>query len=181
MLFAETTVAGGFAIALEPVQDERGFFARSWCRQQLASRGLCDRVVQINTALNPREGTLRGLHYQEAPFCEVKVVSCNRGAIFDVLVDLRPQSATFLKWHGEILSADNFRALYVPEGCAHGYLTLESDSVVTYLTSESYVPTAARGVRFDDRAFGIEWPREVRVISAADRGWPDFPQKGTHP
>jgi dTDP-4-dehydrorhamnose 3,5-epimerase len=175
MQFTETAVQGAFVIDLRRITDERGFFARQWCQGELAKRGLSDRIAQINTGASDRRGTLRGLHYQEAPHAEVKIAHCPRGAVYDVVVDLRPESPTFRRWHGVELSGQNYRALYVPEGCAHGYLTLLDDTVLTYFTSVPYAPGAAKGVRYDDPAFGIIWPEEVRVASAPDRQWPAFP------
>lgn len=174
MQFTETPVAGAFVIELKRIVDDRGFFARQWCQEQLASRGLCDKIAQINTGTSTRMGTLRGMHFQEAPYAEVKIAHCPRGAVFDVVVDLRPESPTFGRWHGVELSGENYRALYVPEGCAHGYLTLADDTVLTYFTSHPYAAGAAKGVSYDDPAFGIEWPAEVRVVSDADRNWPKF-------
>ncbi len=174
MQFTAGTVEGAFVIELERRSDERGFFARLWCAEELAGRGLDAGVAQINTAVSPRRGTLRGLHYQLAPHEEVKIVRCFRGAVFDVAVDLRPASATFRRWMGVELSADNARLLYVPQGCAHGYLTLSDDVELVYLTSRPYAPQAARGLRYDDPAFGIDWPAEVTVISDNDRSWAPF-------
>ncbi|MEO8445608.1 MAG: dTDP-4-dehydrorhamnose 3,5-epimerase family protein [Gammaproteobacteria bacterium] len=175
MQFTETGVQGAFVIDLRRIVDERGFFARQWCHDELAKRGLCAHIAQINTSESTLRGTVRGMHYQETPHAEVKIAHCPRGAVFDVVVDLRPDSPTFRRWHGVELTGENFRALYVPEGCAHGFITLRDDTVLTYFTSKPYAPAAAKGVRFDDPAFGIRWPEEVRVVSAADRQWPVFP------
>lgn len=174
MKFIETNVAGAWILEPEPRRDERGHFARLWCAEELAARGLDSRVAQVNTGVSPRRGTLRGLHFQAAPHAEVKLARCVRGAAFDVVVDLRPGSPTFRRWHGVELTGENARQLYVPEGCAHGYLTLADDTEVIYMTSRPYAPAAAGGVRFDDPAFGIAWPLVPQVISAADRGWPLF-------
>jgi dTDP-4-dehydrorhamnose 3,5-epimerase len=174
MIFTAGAVAGSYLIDIEKRTDERGFFARSWCEQEFARHGLTIRIAQINVAVSNKRGTLRGMHYQQAPYAEAKVVRGTRGAIFDVALDLRPESRTYRKWFGAELSERNFSTLYVPEGCAHGYLTLEPDSEVQYLTSCAYAPTAARGVRFDDPAFGIQWPGSPEEISAADRNWPLF-------
>lgn len=174
MQFLETKVQGAFTIDLKRIVDERGFFARQWCQEQLAARGLCDHIAQINTGISTRAGTLRGMHYQEAPHAEVKIAHCPRGAVYDVVVDLRPESPTFCLWHGVELSGDNCRALYVPEGCAHGYLTLADDTVLTYVTSRPYAPGAAKGVRYDDPAFRIEWPGTAQIVSDADLKWPAF-------
>ena len=172
MKFTPGTVSGTFVIDQERRQDERGYFARTWCMNELASQGLCTRIAQVNTAFSPAVHTLRGLHFQEAPWSEVKVVRCTRGAIYDVVADLRPQSPTCRAWFGVELSADNGRELYIPEGCAHGYLTLLPDTEVEYLTSQKYVPQSARGVRYDDPALDITWPQPPAVVSAADRSWP---------
>lgn len=161
-------------LELERRSDERGYFARVWCEKELREHGLNPALNQINTAFSPRAGTLRGLHFQIAPHEEVKIVRCTRGAVFDVIVDLRPASATFRKWAGFALSADDGQSLYVPEGCAHGYLTLTDNVDLMYLASVPYAPSAARGIRWDDPAFRIRWPRSIEVISAADRAWPDF-------
>jgi dTDP-4-dehydrorhamnose 3,5-epimerase len=174
MIFTAGSVAGSFLIDVEQRTDERGFFGRSWCQDEFARHQLTTHIAQINIGVSSKRGTLRGMHYQEAPYAEAKVVRCTRGAIFDVAVDLRPASPTFRKWFGAELTERNFRTLYVPEGCAHGYLTLEPDSEVQYLTSCAYAPAAARGIRFDDPAFGIQWPGPAEVISAADRNWPLF-------
>jgi dTDP-4-dehydrorhamnose 3,5-epimerase len=174
MLFTPTAVAGAFVMEPKRIADARGFFTRVWCEEQLTQRGLNPHIAQINTALSLKAGTLRGMHFQKAPHAEVKIASCARGALFDVVVDLRPQSPTYCRWHGEELSEQNLRSLYIPEGCAHGYLTLADDTLLTYFTSHAYAPASATGVRFDDAAFGIEWPREVAVISDADRNWPTY-------
>jgi dTDP-4-dehydrorhamnose 3,5-epimerase len=174
VIFREGEVAGAFALELERRRDERGWFARSWCERELAERGLVARIAQVNTQWSPQPGTLRGLHWQAAPHAEAKVVRCTRGAVYDVVVDVRPGSPTFRRWMARELSADAGTMLYAPEGCAHGYLTLKEDTEVTYFTSAVYAPGAVRGVRFDDPAFGIRWPAAVRLLSEQDRGWPDF-------
>jgi dTDP-4-dehydrorhamnose 3,5-epimerase len=174
MQFRPTAVEGAFVIEPKQIPDARGYFARTWCTDVLGQRGLNGRIAQINTGRSIKAGTLRGMHFQSAPHAEVKIARCERGAVFDVVVDLRPGSPTYCKWHGEELTENNLRELYVPEGCAHGYLTLADDSVLTYLTSHPYAPGSASGVRFDDPAFGIEWPREIAVISDADRNWAPF-------
>lgn len=172
MRFEPTEVEGAVLIGLDKRSDERGWFARIWCADELRAQGLHPGVAQINSGFSPRSGTLRGLHYQEAPHAEVKIARCLRGAAFDVVVDLRQQSPTFRRWAGFTLDPENGLALYVPEGCAHGYLTLEPDTELLYLTSALYAPTAARGVRYDDPAFGIAWPDTVEIVSDADRTWP---------
>lgn len=175
MIFTETRLKGAFIIDLEKRQDERGFFARGWCRKEAAAHGLARDLVQANISYNAKKGTLRGMHYQAAPYQEVKLVRCVRGAVFDVIVDLRPSSATFKQWVGVELSQENGRMLYVPEDFAHGFQTLVDESEVNYLVSQYYTPEAERGLRFDDRAFGIDWPEAApRIISAKDQCWPDF-------
>ena len=173
MRFTETKVAGAFLIEPEPVADERGFFARIWCREEFADHGLTGELAQANISFNHRRGTLRGLHYQAAPDAEAKLVRVTRGAIWDLALDLRRDSPTYLAWFGAELSDANRAALYVPEGCAHGFLTLTDGAEVAYQMSAPYAPQAARGVRFDDPAFGIEWPGEVVVINERDRTYPD--------
>ena len=174
MLFAETEIEGAYLIEPERRFDERGFFARMFCEKELADRGLTVSISQANTGFSPRSGTLRGLHFQLAPHAEVKIARCLRGSVFDVAVDLRPGSTTYRRWTGHLLSADNGKLLYVPEGCAHGYLTLAPDTELMYFTSAPYAPSAARGVRYDDPAFAIAWPAKVEVISKADLSWPAF-------
>ncbi len=174
MVFTETALPGAFVVDVVRYQDERGFFARSWCEREFAARGLETRLVQCSVSRNTQRGTLRGMHYQAAPHEEVKLVRCTHGAIYDVIVDLRPQSPTFRRFFGVELSADNHRALYIPAGCAHGFLTLTDAAEVYYQMSAFYEPSAARGVRWNDPAFGIVWPEPVRVISPRDRDYPDF-------
>lgn len=174
MKFQKTPIDGVLVLGLEKRQDERGYFARTWCRDELARQGLDATVAQMNTAHNPRAGTLRGMHLQRPPHAEIKVVRCTRGTVFDVALDLRPGSPTFLQWYGVELSADEGSMLWIPEGCAHGYQTLEDHTDLFYLTSRAYAPEHATGVRHDDPAFGIDWPRPVSVISDADRAWGDF-------
>jgi dTDP-4-dehydrorhamnose 3,5-epimerase len=174
MRFQQTKLGGVFEIDLEPSCDERGFFARSWCQKEFEDRRLNPRLVQCSVSSSARKGTLRGIHYQAVPFPETKVVRCTRGAVYTVVVDLRPQSPTFKDWIGVGLTATNRRMLYVPEGCANGFLTLEDDTEVFYQISEFYRPELSRGVRWNDPAFQIVWPGEVNVISARDRDYPDF-------
>jgi len=172
--FSEQPVAGVFAVEPEPVEDERGHFARAFCAEEFAARGLDPRVAQCSVSFNRRRGTLRGLHYQSAPHEEAKLVRCIRGAIFDVAVDLRPESPTFRRWVGVELTPANGLALYVPPGVAHGFQTLADESEVWYQISVPYAPDHGRGVRFDDPAFGVEWPEPVTVVSERDRSYPDF-------
>jgi dTDP-4-dehydrorhamnose 3,5-epimerase len=174
MIFSETKLAGVFEIEIDIHRDERGFFARSWCEKEFREHGLSPRLAQCSLSFNERRGTLRGMHYQAAPDQEAKLVRCTKGSIYDVALDLRPQSATFLQWVGAELTAANRRALYIPEDCAHGFLTLEDETEVFYQMSQFYHPESARGVRWDDQAFGIAWPGSVAVISDRDRANPDF-------
>jgi dTDP-4-dehydrorhamnose 3,5-epimerase len=172
--FTETSVPGAWLIELEPIEDERGWFARTFCRDEFAAHGLDPAVAQCNASFNNRSGTLRGMHYQAEPHGEAKLVRCTRGVIFDALVDLRPESPSFCRWTGFELTPANGRMLYAPVGTAHGFVTLADDCEVLYQMSYPYVSEAARGVRFDDPAFGIEWPVEPAVISERDRSYPDF-------
>jgi dTDP-4-dehydrorhamnose 3,5-epimerase len=174
MHFEAVGIQGAALIEPERREDDRGYFARVWCADELARHGFEPSVAQINTGVSPRAGTLRGMHYQEAPHDEVKIVRCVRGAVFDVIVDLRPASPTYRKWFGAELSAVNGRSLYAPQGTAHGYLTLADDTELVYMTNKAYAAGHARGVRYDDAAFGIRWPADVRVISSADRAWQPF-------
>jgi dTDP-4-dehydrorhamnose 3,5-epimerase len=175
MIFEETKLPGAFVLDLERRGDDRGFFARTWCANELAGHGLNTRLVQANMSWNPRKGTVRGMHFQRAPHAETKLVRATRGAIYDVIIDLREESPTFAEWVGVELSAENGRALYVPEGFAHGFQTLVSDCEVHYLVTEFYTPSAEGGVRWNDPAFGIEWPDpENAFVSEKDAGWPDF-------
>jgi len=177
MKFHETNLPGVFEIHIEPATDERGFFARSWCQKEFEDHGLNSNLVQCSVSLNLQKGTLRGMHYQAAPFPEAKVVRCTAGAIYDVVLDLREQSPTFKQWFATVLSAENRHSLYIPEGCAHGFLTMTDDSEVLYQMSEFYHPEAGRGVRWNDPAFQIIWPEAVKVISERDRTYPDFEPK----
>ena len=177
MLFHKTQVHGVLVVEPERILDERGFFARTFSADEFAARGLDTRVEQCSTSFNPKVGTLRGLHYQAAPYSEAKLVRCTRGAIFDVAADLRPNSPSYLQWVGLNLSEDDGRALFIPEGCAHGFQTLMDDTEVLYQISTSYVPDAASGVRWDDPSFGIEWPappRAGRTMSQRDAEYADF-------
>jgi dTDP-4-dehydrorhamnose 3,5-epimerase len=174
MIFQETKLAGIFEVRLDPRSDERGFFARSWCEREFEAHGLNPQLVQCNVSFNADKGTLRGMHYQDEPYPEAKLVRCTHGAIYDVAVDLRPQSLTFKRWFGAVLSEENHHMLYIPEGCAHGFLTLTDDTEVFYQMSEFYHPESARGVRFDDPVFQIAWPEKIEIISERDRTYPDF-------
>lgn len=174
MRFTETELSGAFTIELEPVTDERGFFVRAWCQNEFAKRGLETTIAQCNLSGNSLKGTLRGLHYQATHHEEVKLVRCTRGAVFDVMVDLRRDSETYLKWFACELTEENRKMLYVPKGFAHGFQTLCDGSEVFYQISQFYSPTAARGARWNDAAFGIRWPLPVAAISEKDRNQPDF-------
>jgi dTDP-4-dehydrorhamnose 3,5-epimerase len=172
--FSETELRGAYLVELEPHRDERGFFARTWCREEFAAHGLNPNLAQASTSFNLRRGTLRGLHYQDEPFPEAKLVRCTRGRIYDVIVDIRPQSETYRRWLAFELTADNLLMLYVPEGFAHGFQTLEDNTEVFYQISESYHPECSRGILWNDPAFDFRWPIEERVMSERDRAFPFF-------
>lgn len=174
MLFRKTGMGGVVEIQVERKTDERGFFARTWCQREFDQAGLNPDLVQCSISYNPHRHTLRGMHYQAAPYKETKLVRCTRGAIHDVVVDLRPQSPTFKQWVGVTLTADDRNMIYIPEGCAHGLLTLQDDCEIFYQMSQFYYPDSARGVRWDDPAFGITWPAQPQLISERDRTYPDF-------
>jgi dTDP-4-dehydrorhamnose 3,5-epimerase len=170
----DTTIPGAFLLEPEPRADARGFFARTWCRREFEAMGLETRLSQCSLSYNHRAGTLRGMHFQAAPHGEVKVVRCTAGAVFDVVLDLRTDSPAYLHWFGTELSAENRLSLYVPEGLAHGFQTLADGAEVFYQISEEYLPDLARGVRWDDPAFGIRWPLPDPILSPRDRSYPDF-------
>ena len=174
MEFLKTSVQGAYLIKPQFIKDERGYFARIWCRNELKAHNLKAGIVNSNAAFNPLRGTLRGLHYQKPPHQEVKIVRCCRGAIFDVIVDLRHDSPTFKKWFGCELTEGNSNMLYVPEGCATGYLTLSDNTEMYYHTTEFFYPKSASGVRYNDTSFNIQWPGEISSISDADKNRPDF-------
>jgi dTDP-4-dehydrorhamnose 3,5-epimerase len=174
VIFRETELSGAWLVELEPRGDSRGFFARAWCEDELAEHGLTTRIAQCSVSWNARRGTLRGMHFQAAPHEEVKLVRCTRGAIYDVIVDLRRSSPTYTRWLGVELTAENRRTIYVPEGFAHGFQTLVDDTELFYQVSEAHAPESERGVRWDDPAFGIEWPLPHPILSEKDRAWPDF-------
>jgi dTDP-4-dehydrorhamnose 3,5-epimerase len=175
VIFEELRLPGAFVIDLERREDERGFFARTWCANEFADHDLNTRLVQANMCWNPRQGTLRGMHFQNEPHAETKVVRATRGVIYDVIIDLREGSETFKQWVGVELSAENGRALYIPEGFAHGFQTLVPDCEVHYLVTEFYAPSVEGGVRWNDPAFGIEWPDPANAfLSEKDATWPDF-------
>ena len=174
MLFRETELPGAFVIELQKCEDERGFFARSWCQKEFEARGLNPRTVQCNVSFNKLKGTLRGMHYQVVPCAEAKLVRCTRGAICDVIIDLRRESATYKLHVSELLSSNNYKALFIPEGFAHGFQTLEDNSEVFYQMSAYYSPEDQRGLRYNDPAFKINWPIDVTMISDRDRNYEDF-------
>jgi len=174
MVFTETRLKGAFVIEPERIEDERGFFARSWCQKEFEAHGLNPLIVQCNISYNKKKGTLRGMHYQAAPYQEDKIVSCISGAIYDVIIDLRRDSATYCQWFAVELSGDNYRMLYVPVGLAHGFQSLEDNTVVFYQMSEFYHTECARGVKWDDPAFGVKWPVKDNIISEKDCKFSDF-------
>ncbi len=174
MLFTETYLKGAYLLDVERRQDERGFFGRSWCQEEFEAHGLDPQVVQCNISYNEMRGTLRGMHYQAAPYEEAKLVRCTMGTLYDVIIDLRPDSPTFTHWLAVELTAENRRALYIPKGFAHGFQTLSDHTEVFYQMSEFYHTEAARGLRWNDQAFGIEWPIQELIISERDRQYPDW-------
>ena len=180
MRFVPASLSGAYLIELERHEDERGFFARTWCRDELAEHGLSVEVAQCSISRNARAGTVRGMHFQLPPHEEVKIVRCNRGAIFDVIIDLRPGSPTNAYWFGVELTEELGTALYVPAGFAHGFQTLVDQTEVSYMISTPYNPEASSGVRWDDPAFSIDWPASPgRTISDRDLGWPDYDDLGS--
>jgi dTDP-4-dehydrorhamnose 3,5-epimerase len=174
LIFTETALKGAYILELEPREDERGFFARTWCRREFEARSISFSVVQCNLSYNKRKGTLRGMHFQVPPYEEAKLVFCTRGTIYDVIIDLRKTSTTFARHVAFTLTAQNRRMLYVPKGFAHGFQTLEDETEVFYLMSEFHAPGSGRGVRWNDPAFGIKWPADQRIISEQDQNYPDF-------
>jgi dTDP-4-dehydrorhamnose 3,5-epimerase len=178
MIFTKTEITGAWLVDVEPLVDDRGFFARSWCQKEFAAHGAVSACVQTNIAFTLRRGTLRGLHFQAGPHEESKLVRCTRGAAYVVAADLRGDCSTYLRWMGVKLTAENHRGLYVPPGCAQGYQTLVDETEMFYQMSQFYAPAMARGVRYDDPTFNIAWPLEVAVISEADRNWPAYRAEG---
>jgi dTDP-4-dehydrorhamnose 3,5-epimerase len=174
MIFTRTRLEGALLIDIERKEDERGFFARTWCRQELAALGLDTKIAQESVSYNRLRGTVRGLHFQRAPHEETKIVQCTRGAIFDVIVDMRPYSSSYLQWQGFDLTAETRRAVYIPKGFAHGFQTLAEHCEVAYKMSTFYAPEASGGYRYDDVAFRIAWPLAVTMISERDLCWPTF-------
>ena len=174
MVFQETTLPGAYVIEPKRINDHRGFFARIWCKNELQQQGLKAELVQSNVGFSYHKGTLRGLHFQKSPHAEVKIVRCTKGAVYDVIVDLRPESSSYKSWFGVELSEENCRMIYVPEGFAQGYVTLADNTEIYYHTSEFYNPGSAFGVRYNDPEFGIMWPIDIAVISQQDKEWPDY-------
>jgi dTDP-4-dehydrorhamnose 3,5-epimerase len=174
MIFTETALPGAYVLDLERLEDERGFFARTWCAREFAAHGLSPCLAQSSVSFSRRAGTLRGMHYQAAPHEEEKLVRCTQGAIFDVIIDLRPESSAFGRHVGLELSAATHRALYVPKGVAHGFQTLADDTTVFYQMSEFHAPGAGQGVRWDDPAFGVRWPIAHPILNERDASYPDF-------
>jgi dTDP-4-dehydrorhamnose 3,5-epimerase len=174
VIFRETKLKGAYVIEPERFEDERGFFARTWCRKEFENHGLNPALVQCNISFNKKKGTLRGMHYQTAPHAEVKLVRCTLGSIYDVIIDLRQDSETYKDWFGVELNRDNHKMLYIPENFAHGFLTLEDNTEVFYQMSGFYYAECAKGVRWNDPAFSIQWPAGLSIISDRDRDCPDF-------
>jgi len=174
MIFCKLSLKDAHIVEIEKLSDNRGFFARSWCQKEFDRHGLISTVVQANISWNKKRGTLRGMHYQIPPYEEVKLVRCSRGSIYDVIIDLRKDSPSYMQWLGVELTADDYKLLYVPGGFAHGFQTLKDDTEVVYQVSQFYTPGAEAGLRWDDPAFNIKWPLEVQVISDKDRDWPDY-------
>jgi dTDP-4-dehydrorhamnose 3,5-epimerase len=174
MIFNETNIKGVFVIEIKRLEDNRGFFGRSWCKNEMEAHGLNPNVVQSNTSLSRQAGTLRGMHYQKHPFEETKLIRCTKGAIYDVVIDLRTDSSTYRNWFGIELSESNYKMLYVPEKFAHGFITLKDNCEVNYLVTQFYTPGCEAGLRWNDPRIGIKWPLEVKVISEKDNNFPDF-------
>lgn len=174
MKFTPLVFEGAFRIQIEPIVDERGFFARRFCAEEFRTRGLEDNLIQRSVSFNRHSGTIRGMHFQAAPHLETKLVRCTSGAVFDVMVDLRKNSSSYGKWYGEVLSADNMLMLYIPRGFAHGFQTLADDTEVDYEISPAYMPESARGFRFDDPSVGIDWPIANAIVSDRDKSLPMF-------
>jgi dTDP-4-dehydrorhamnose 3,5-epimerase len=174
MIFRETRLKGAYLVEIKKLEDERGFFGRAWCQEEFEAHGLNGTIRQINTSYTIKKGTIRGMHYQVDPYQEAKFIRCTRGSVFDVIIDLRPDSPTFLEWVGHVLSADNFQMVYVPGNFAHCILSLEDHCEIYYPVTQFYTPGAERGIRYNDPAFHIEWPVEVAHVSDKDLSHPDF-------
>ncbi len=175
MIFTETKLSGAFVIEIAKQEDNRGFFARAWCKQEFEAHGLCFNPVQANIAFNQTKGILRGMHYQAAPYEEAKLIRCVSGAIYDVIIDMRSDSSTYKQWVGVELDKDNYKMFYIPKGCAHGYQVLVDNTEVFYQVSQFYTPQSEMGVRWDDPAFGIKWPEiDNRIVSEKDKCWKNY-------
>ena len=174
MRIIPTAIEGAFIIESDQVGDERGFFSRFYCSDEMAAAGLSSTFVQINNSVAKDPGTLRGIHYQRDPHAETKFLRCLKGAVFDVMIDLRPKSSSYLQWFGVELNDSNRRTIYVPRGCAHGIVTMEADTEILYLVDAKYAPQAEGGIRYNDPFFNIEWPRTPSIVSPKDAKWPDF-------
>ena len=174
MIFTETRLKGAFIIEIKKIEDERGFFGRAWCQKEFEEHGLNPNICQINASHTKKKGTIRGLHYQIDPYQEAKFIRCTRGRVFDLIIDLRPDSPTFMQWIGNELSSDSYKMVYVPENFAHGILSLEDNSEVYYPVTQFYTPGAERGIRWNDPAFNIKWPIDVEIVSEKDNSHPDF-------
>src|SRR5690554_1269228 len=174
MIFTETSLKGAFILEIKKLEDERGFFGRSWCKKEMEDHGLNGNVVQANTSLSMKKGTFRGFHFQKHPYEETKLIRCTRGAIYDIIIDLRKESPTFMQWFGAELTEDNYTMVYIPENFAHGFLTLTDNAEVYYLVTYLYTPNAEGGIRYDDPALNINWPIPVTVVSEKDKSHPDF-------
>lgn len=174
MIFTETPLKGAFLLEIKKIEDDRGFFGRSWCKREMEEHGLNGNLCQANTSFSKTKGTIRGMHYQVSPYEETKLIRCTRGAIYDVIIDLRPGSETYLQWFGAELTQDNYKMLYVPEGFAHGFITLTDNAEVYYNVTQFYTPGAEAGIRFNDPLFNIQWPLEPTVVSEKDRSHPDY-------
>lgn len=174
MLFTETPIKGAYILEIKKIDDDRGFFGRSWCRKEMEEHGLNGNLCQANTSFSKLKGTIRGMHYQVSPYEETKLIRCTRGAIYDVIIDLRATSETYLKWFGAELTQDNYRMMYVPEGFAHGFITLADNSEVYYNVTQFYIPGAETGIRYNDPLININWPVTPAVISEKDRSHADY-------
>ena len=174
MIFSETILKGAFLVDIKKIEDSRGFFGRAWCQQEFEEAGLTSKIRQINTSFTHKKGTIRGMHYQIDPYQEAKFIRCTKGKIYDVIIDLRPESPTFMKWIGHELSEDNYRMVFVPGNFAHGFVTLKDACEVYYPVTEFYTPGSERGIRYNDPAFKIEWPVDVEIVSEKDMNHSDF-------
>ncbi len=174
MIFTELPLKGAFLVEIKKISDDRGFFGRAWCKNEFEEHGMNGDIKQINTSLTLKKGTIRGMHYQVDPYKETKFIRCTRGSIYDVIIDLRPDSPTFMKWIGNELSQDNYKMVYVPGNFAHGFISLEDNSEVYYPVTEFYTPGAERGIRWNDPAFNIQWPVAADIVSEKDASHPDF-------